>query len=185
MAFLYLAESADLTSPWKIGSGQPVIAKTTDTLKPSCFPECGTGNYPLHRYGMTCPLSGLSCYRKTSTLFSADFPVRTLALQELERAYKEADRDYSSKSLDSLANFDPHSFSWKTSQQSLFEGLTEFSWSSLRFGTIVDGRLYQPQKWAIRTCEKDGFYLPTPTASDYGKNVGRKSDGTPSERERY
>jgi hypothetical protein len=91
-------------------------------------------------------------------------------LQELERAWMVSEAGYSLKSSDSLASFDPDSFSWKTSQQSLFGGFTEFLWSSLRSGTIVGGRLYQPQRLDPRTFDSDGFYLPTPTASDYGSN---------------
>jgi len=81
--------------------------------------------------------------------------------------------------------FDRDSFSWKTSQLSLFGGLIEFSWNSLRWGMILDGLLYQPQKLEPSIFENDGSYLPTPTASDYGKNVGRKQDNTPSGRSRY
>jgi hypothetical protein len=88
----------------------------------------------------------------------------------MELAWRESEADFSLKSCALLASYDPASFSWKTSQQSLFGGLTEFSWSSLRSGSIVDGQLCQPPKLAQCIAEKDGGYLPTPTASIEGSN---------------
>lgn len=85
----------------------------------------------------------------------------------LERAWMESEAAYSSRSLDSLARFDPDSSSWKTSQQSLFGGLIAFSWNSLRSGMTVAGRLFQPPRLEPVTCERDGGFVPTPTARDH------------------
>ncbi len=93
-------------------------------------------------------------------------PIESVKMQSLmPKIWENEMRDW-------LASFDPDSFSWKMCQLSLFEGLTEFSWNSLRWGTIVGGRLYQPQSLGPRTCGNAGFFLPTPTASDYGANKG-------------
>jgi hypothetical protein len=121
----------------------------SDTLNPFYFAGCNQASCLLRRFGTTFELSSANSYL-SSTSYREDFHARTSALQELERAWKEADQAYFSKSFASLASFDPDSFSWRTSQLSLFGGLTEFSWSSLRWGSIVDGRLYQPQKWEPR-----------------------------------
>jgi hypothetical protein len=92
-------------------------------------------------------------------------------LQAAVKAWKESEAVFFSRSSDSLATFDHDSFSWKTSQLSLLEDLNEFSWSSLRSGMIVAGRLYQPENLAPRTCGSGGSYLlPTPTASAAGTN---------------
>jgi hypothetical protein len=114
---------------------------------------------------------------------------KTLALQELERDWKESEAVFSLKSSDLQVSFDPDSFSWKTSQLSLFGGLTEFVWSSLRWGMIVDGRLFQPPALEPVTDAKDGSCLPmipTASASDsirgpgavYDPSSKRQSDRT-------
>jgi hypothetical protein len=168
MAFLYLAESEDSISPWRAGSDQSPTVRTTDTLRLFCFHECRMG--ACHEL-----LSGTTCSRyhrkllspSTSTSSTAASPARISALQELERAWMDSGRDYSSKSSGWLAGFDRNSFSWKTSQLSLFGGSTEFFWRSLRWGSIVGGLLFQPAKWEPATCERDGGWVPTPTARDF------------------
>jgi len=187
MAWIYLAESAGFTSAYLHGYPQPLIVRQTHTARESFCREWHRGKSERLQYGMTLePLNAPTWNELPLTLSSEDSRARTLALQELEKAWEESEVDYSLKSSDWLASFDLSSFSWKTSQLSLFEGLIEFSWSSLRSGTIVDGRLYQPQRLEPSIFVNDGSFLPTPTACDYGKNVGRKSDGiTPSGRDRW
>ncbi|NCX93455.1 MAG: DNA cytosine methyltransferase [Gammaproteobacteria bacterium] len=45
-----------------------------------------------------------------------------------------------------------------------------------RSGMTVGGQLYQPQQLEPHTNAKDGFYLPTPTATQYGRNKSRKGN---------
>ncbi len=182
MVWIYLAESEDSPLLYLGGSGQSPIVKTIDMPRPFCFPTWEEEQSPLHLYVLTLKnLLRRCCLRSISSMGAS--PARISVLRVMALAWKEADQDYFLKSSESLANFDQDTFSWKTSQLSLFGGLTEFSWSSLRWGTIVGGRLYQPQKWAPVTSEKDGSYLdtptvstasyrnqPTPTATPYGKN---------------
>lgn len=156
--------------PWRPGCGRLPIARLTDTRGLRSWIFSKEGFSPSHRFGITSGRSKAATFPNPWTPSTADFHARTLVLQELERVWKAADRSYFSKSSDSLANFDRASFSWKTSQLSLFGGLSEFSWSSLRWGTIVGGRLYQPQRWAPRILENGYGFLPTPTAQDYGNN---------------
>lgn len=186
MAWIYLAELVDSRWLSHPGRDQSHTVKTMDTLNRVFCLTCGPDDFLWLQSGMTCLHCEQNTYDTESILFTADSPARISALRALGVVWQVADRAYFSTSRDSLANFDRDSFSWKTSQLSLFGGLTEFSWSSLRWGTIVDGRLFQPQRWEPSTFENDGSYLPTPTACDYGKNVGRKSDGiTPSGRDRW
>lgn len=168
MAWIYLAESEDSVWPCHHGCGQSPIVKTTDTLKLFYCLGCTTVSFLPPQYGTTLPRSYLSCCPdRKLTSSTAGSRARTSALRATEKAWKEADRSYFSKSFAWLASFDRGSFSWKTSQLSLSGGLTEFSWSSLRSGSIVDGRLYQPERWVPRTCENAGSSLPTPTARDF------------------
>jgi hypothetical protein len=168
MAWIYLAESEDSVWPCHPGSDQSPTVRTTDMLKLFYCLGCGAVNFLPPQYGTTSPRSYLSCCPDRKLISStADSRARTSVLRELEQAWREADRSYFSRSSAWLARFDRTSFSWKTSQLSLFEGCSEFSWSSLRWGTIADGRLYQPERWAPATCERDGGWVPTPTARDY------------------
>lgn len=165
MAWIYLAESEESPWGWNPGLKQSPIVRMIDMPKQSFCPECKKEDCPSHQYGMMWELSPIStCPSWTSS--QEDSHARISALQELEGVWMAADQVYFSKSFASLANFDRGSFSWKTCQLSLFGGLTAFSWSSLRWGTIVDGRLYQPQKWEPAIFENDGSYLPTPTLQD-------------------
>lgn len=167
MGWIYSAELAGSPWPYRHGSEPLPTARMTVMRKPCCSVEWQTGQCTLRLSGTMCEPCEMPTSEPQSTLSPEDSPARISALQEMERAWKEADQAYFSKSFASLANFDPDSFSWKTSQLSLFGGLTEFSWSSLRWGTIVDGRLYQPQKWEPRTLESDGSSWPTLTARDF------------------
>ncbi len=166
MAWTYLAELEGSPLPWDPGCARPPIVKSSDTPKLSYFAGWPAEPYHLRPSGGTSETWVPIISKTLSKSFMAASPARTSALQELEQAWKAADQVYFSKSFASLANFDRDSFSWKTSQLSLFGGLTAFSWSSLRWGTIVDGRLYQPQRWEPRTSESAGSYLPTPMASE-------------------
>lgn len=184
MAWISFLESAELPRHSTSGSDQSHIANKIDSASRSSCLECIEETCQKHQSLMTSEILAQDNY-PISILYQEDSRARTSVLREMELAWEEADRSYFSKSFDSPATYDPDSFSWRMSQQSLFEGLTEFCWSSLRWGTIVDGRLYQPQRWAPVIFENDGFYLPTPTAWNYGKNQGRKKDNTPSGRPRY
>lgn len=170
MAWIYLAESEDSHWHYKIGSDQLPIVKETN-MRNLCFCSgCGTVHFLELLSGPTLPHSYLKCCPDQSISFTEDSHVRISALQEMELAWKESAADFSLKSSDYVAIFDPDSFSWKTSQLSLFGGLTEFYWNSLRSGMIRDGRLYQPQQLEPPTSEKGGGYLPTPMASMAGTN---------------
>ncbi len=185
MAWIYLAESED--SPWlyRHGSDRSPTVREIDSHRLYFCHGCGTDQLQPLQFGTTFPPYPQRCCPEGLTSSMEDSPARILALQEMELAWMESEADYFSRSVDSLAIFDRDSFSWRTSQLSLFGGLTEFLWSSLSYGMTVDGLLYQPQKLEPVTCVKDGGYLdtptvstasyrnqniPTPAASNYGRN---------------
>lgn len=150
------------------GSGQSPIVKVIDTVRVSYCPECDQATLHKHRSVTMCELSLEGCSgTRDPKLYMEASRAKTLALQELEKAWTESEASYSLKSFDYVARFDQDSFSWKTCQLSLIEDLNAFSWSSLRWGITVDGRLYQPANLEPHTCAKGGGYVPTPTARDY------------------
>lgn len=165
MAWIFFQDTEELKTHFADLSVPLPIVKSNEERSAFFCGECGRARLTSLLSGMTCPLCGEATSPSPSTSSQVDFLARILVLQEMERVWKESEAAYSLKSSDSLASFDPVSFSWKTSQLSLFGGLTEFSWSSLRSGMIVDGRLYQPQKLEPVTLEKESGYLDTPTVS--------------------
>lgn len=151
------------------GSGRLPTVKSSEALSGcSCRAWHGEDSQPP-QYGMTCGrCEGLICPPWMSS--PAGSPARTSALLELERAWTASEADLYLTPSGSLASASPDSSSWKTSQLSLFGGLIEYSWDSMRWGMMRDGQLYQPQKWEPRISESASGFLPTPTATDYGSN---------------
>lgn len=179
MAWIYLAAQEDSPSPYAIGLSPSHSASATATVRLCCCQEWLLVKCTAHQSGTTLHRLALPCYQVESKLSLAGSPAKTLALWEMERVWRASSQSFTSNSGASFAKFDPHSCSWKTSQLSLFEDLSELRWTSLRWGMIQDGQLSQPANLAPRTCAKDGGYLPTPTARDYkspGVSRSRKAN---------
>lgn len=121
----------------------------------------------------------------------AAFPAWTSASPGAGKASKGKRRGSGSRWRESFATYDRASSSWRTRQHSLFEGLTAFSGSWPRRGTMRSGECFRRKEWEPPTSEREssssrgGGDWPTPTASDYGSsqngvNSDRPSAGTPS-----
>lgn len=175
MAWVCLKELEASHSDLKNGSEPSPTANLTPIARVSSYQEWLTDYCPAPLYGMILKRSKESSFPKNSSIsFMEASHARISVLQGLARGWLASEADFILKSKGSLATFDRHSYSWKTYQLSLFGGLTELAWTSLRSGMIVDGRLYQPTKLEPRISEKGGFVLPTPTASDYRRNRGAR-----------
>ncbi len=183
MAWIFLAASPESASLSKDGLEQSLIVSKTDTHKAYYCPECNQVTLIEPQSGqMLKPCGGGYCQESTSS--PEVFHAKTSVLVALERAWQVSEAVFSLRLSDSLAKFDQSSFSWKTCQLSLFGGLTEFSWSSLRWGMIVDGQLTQPHQLEPITLENVGSFWPTPRASDWRDwntklTHGRHSPRTP------
>lgn len=170
MAWIYLAASLEEHSLWRPGCDQSPIARATSPRKPTYLNSSKKERSQLRLSGTTYELSSDDICPSLWTSFTEDGPARTLALQDLERAWMESDQDLSLKSSDSFASSSPDGSSWKTPQMSLFTDSPPFFWSSMRWGLMRGGQLYQPKRWEPRTSARDSGSLPTPTASSYGSN---------------
>lgn len=158
--------------PWKGSPDQSPTVRTTGTLKPYSCQDNGTEGCLLLQSGTTCDHLRPMSFLPQLILSGEVFPVRTLAAQDLERAWTESDQDSFSNYSALLASASPDSSSWRTCQQSLLPDLIDSSWSSMRWGMMRGGQLSQPQKWEPRTSENDGSCLPTLTAKEGGYNRG-------------
>lgn len=94
---------------------------------------------------------------------------RTSARPGKVLASKGIDRDYGVSAPALLANFDPKSFSWRTSQRCLVEDWTRFSETWPRSGLMRSGIAYQLPPLVPLTCGTVSGLLPTPRKNDSQK----------------
>lgn len=95
-----------------------------------------------------------------------DFHAKTSARPGRGPESTASDQDSGAKWRGSLARYDRDSRSWKTHQFSLLGGLTEFSETWPRWGSMRDGELYPLQTSALRTKGKGFGSWPTPVAQE-------------------
>lgn len=136
--------------------------KKTSTAKVSSCSVCKMELCQKPQFGTTCVTClGSSCRKFPSS--TGGFHAKILALQDVEKAWKESEADFFSRSCGSVASWHQSSFSWKTYQLSLLEGGDEWLENLPRWGMIVGGVLYPLQALEHSTKEIDGFCWPTPT----------------------
>ena len=176
MAWIYLAELEAVTTPWHHGCAHEPIANATSRRKQSYLNANAAEKLQLLQSGPTYELSPADIFRARLTSSPEVSHARTSVLRELELAWKASEADFSSRSFDCVANYDPDSCSWKTCQQSLLGAEYESLPSLPASGMTLDGRLYQPLKLVPRTSEDGGSYLPTPTTDE--RDVKYKQGGT-------
>jgi len=186
MAWTYLAESEESPKPWSPGSLQSPIVKTPDTLKPFSSPEWQEETCPSPRSG-TMSKQSIKRTLPPPKLFMAASPAKTFPLRAAERAWKESEADYSSRSLGLSASYDRDSSSWRTSQRLLFEEQTELLANFASSGMTVAGAFYPLQMWARITKGNGGGVLPgdgrlwmTPKAGNCGMTA--RTTGRPLEK---
>ncbi len=185
MAWIYFQESADSVSRSNLGSEPSHIASQTDTRKLFLCPECDMLSLSTPQSGMTCEHFEANSYWPEWRSSWAVSHARTLALQDMEQAWRESEAVCFSKSSDWSMNYDRASCSWKMSRQSEHADSQPSSVNLPASGMTVAGRLFQPQNLEPRTLGKDGSCsLPTPSATSAGTNqgggAGRKGKVRPS-----
>ncbi len=185
MAWIYLVESEGSVSHSANGVLQSPIVKTTDMLKLCCCREWLMGDWQELQSGTTLHRSEGPCYQLPSTSSTAASPAKTSVLQVVESAWVESEADYSSTSQGLSVKQTRDLYFSKTSQQLELVASIVSCKHLPSSGMIVGGQLYRPQKLVPSTFASDGSYLPTPTASDYGKNNGRNSKDPMKSRDQY
>ena len=117
-------------------------------------------------FGMTFGLSTEQSGEELLTWFLAGFHAKTLAAQEMAQESEVNGQAYGQKWRGSLAKYDHATHSLKTAQCSLFEDLSLSSVILPRWGTMLNGELYQQPIAERLTSEKEsGSLLATPTAT--------------------
>lgn len=176
MAWIYLAESQESQQDYQSGLDQWPTVRLQSTRGRICSIYSGKEKSQEPQYGMTLGRSKDSTSPFLSILYMGDSHARTLALQEMARAWKESEAVFSLKSCAWSKKLNQHLYSWKMFLQSEPGDYRELLKKFPRWGMTVGGRLYQPQSLEPRTYGRDGGFSPTPTASNYGSNQSA-SDG--------
>ena len=99
---------------------------------------------------------------------------KTLAQPESKPEWVKApDLGYGLKSSVWLANYDPATSSWRTSQRCFLaqangegDGLAEFSETWPNAGMMRNGKTFRLEPWALHTLENASGLLPTPRKND-------------------
>jgi hypothetical protein len=94
-------------------------------------------------------------------------PARTSASQDWALVWTEPGQVSGPNTPVLLANFDPASYSWRTSQRSLLEGWTVFSETWPRSGMMRSGIAFLLLPLVPLTVGTDSGSWPTPTASGF------------------
>lgn len=172
MAWIYLVESEVFPSHSKNGLDQLPIAKSTRIVKESFSQEWPTDSYTLPPYGTILKPCHCLTLQEILTLSLEASPARISALGEMEKAWKESEADYFSRSCAYPKKSSPNSYSLKTSQQLHAEGDFASLEKLPKWGMIVDGVLYPLTSLSTKTA-KDGFCLPNLVACDAKKGPAK------------
>jgi len=182
-------ELEESTKPLKIGCGLKFIASWMPTAKVCYCPECKMEILMKHQYGMTLKPSQQEIQNSPKVLISSSAGsrnyARTSALQDLEKAWKESEADYFSRSFAWPKKSSPDSYSWKTFRQLPPLGDCELLKKLPLWGMIVDGVLFPLLPLERYTIAKGGFYWPTPTASQMGKPIRKPSPSRKNKKHGY
>lgn len=157
-----------MVSSKREGSAPLPTVKSKPTRKKFSSVGCRTGNWILPPSIPTLP-SWMED-RSGDTLISSveDSPARISALPENSQESTESVPVYGENTPGSFARFDPDGSSWRTSQTSLFSECIEYSETWPQAGTMLNGVVFQRQRWVRRTSATESGSSgnwPTPTNS--------------------
>lgn len=176
MAWIYLAESEECRLHSSGGLDRSLIVKSNPIVKQSCFRGWPNQFYRMHQSGMTYERLEKNGFLTHFPLrsFTGAFHVKTSALQEMEKAWKDSEAGYFSRSCAWPKKSSQNSYSLKMSRQSQVEEDFESLKKLPRWGMIVDGVLYPLRPLERYTLGKGGSYWATPKSRDYNEE-GLKS----------
>jgi hypothetical protein len=120
--------------------------------------------------------SGTMATQLAFRLFAEASPAKISVSPERALGLKASAVAYGESTPDLLATFDPNTSSWRTSQHCLIEGLTEFSETWPRSGTMRNGIAYQLPPLVRLTDATESGLWPTPMVPNGGRSVAHVTD---------
>lgn len=172
MGLICLVESEESATPLEISSELDCIVKLSPIASECFLKICEEGSCTRLEFGKTSETSRAGLTVKL-TLSQEGSPARISALQALEQAWRESEADYFSSCSDgSMFSNQDSSFlrMWPRLDR---EEPIELAKNWPKEGMIVDGRLIELVITERPTIERDGGYLPTPTASDGSRGAAK------------
>ena len=139
-----------------------------------CSPSSPCGTMCAHSGMITLPAQTTSTHLEGSAIASlsqVDFLAPIFPSLAKEQASKENTPDCGPRWPGSLARYNPGSRSWRTAQCSLLGGLTEYSQTFPRWGTMQSGELWERTTPVLRIEGKGSGYWPTPRAQEPGRTT--------------
>ena len=164
MVWIYLAESAGSLSLLKNGLDPYVTVKLTDFANPFCSHGSVITSFITPPFGTISEVCIPGHLLKLTSSMEASH-VKTLALQEMEKAWQESEADCFTRSLDCVARLSHDSSFWKMYLPLLPEAEQKWSEKLPRWGMIVAGALYPLHPLERYIGAKGGSYWPTPTST--------------------
>ena len=152
---------------------QSAPSNITPTQDQYYWPDKTTEHSRLSRFGMMCVPLTENHGQDVLMWFLADFPVRISASLERARDLTASEADSGEKWHESLAKFDPDSYSWKTRQCSLLEEWEQSLEIFPRWGLMRGGELYPQPIPGRHISENESGLWPTPIASEWKNGCGK------------
>lgn len=167
MAWICLRALEDYHAPYQSGLGRLPIVRVIASVRELSSPEYQICHSQTPEFGTMLELSGEATSLLTQSISStAASRARILAVQEMERAWKETVVAFFLRWSGWSVKLIPDSSSSKMSQLSAYVAGNALGRNWPQEGMIVDGELFPLEKLAPLTLGKDGFCSPTPTATD-------------------
>lgn len=150
------------------GLEQSLTAKSIHTVKQSCLAVYPTDHSLMLHFGMISRRSRMMGeIGQPSTSSSEAFPARISVLQDMEKAWKESEAAYFSRSCAFPKKSNPSSYFLKTCQPSQQEADFKSLERLPKWGMIVGGVLYPLQALERYTGEKGFSYWLTPSTMEH------------------
>ena len=148
---------------------EPHATLKTTPIALTCYElDSETGGYTRLRSGMTLQHSTATLGVEAWILYTAGSRAKTLAQPAKEQESRGNGLGSGPSLHESFARYDRDSCLWKTSQCSLFGGLTPFSETWPKAGMMRDGCAYRLPMLERHTEDKEYSFWPTIRANKWG-----------------
>lgn len=176
MSWLFSQALVEAYSEANSSDGAPFVPSNgTATPQAYLWPDRMTESWSRFPSGMTCGALTASHGEALLTWFLAGSHAKTSPLLEKGQESTESAAECGNIWPESLAKYDPATFSWKTRQCSLFEDSDECLETFPRWGTMLGGELWELATPEHLTSENESGFWPTPQMVDYkGTSSGSK-----------
>lgn len=153
------------------GGGQCAPLNGTPTPAAYYWPDKTTGHSRLSRFGMTSEPLTETLGEELLMLFREASRARTSAQPEAGLDLTESAVDSGEKWPESFAKYDHATRLWRTRQFSLLGGLTEYSETWPKWGSMRNGECLERPMSERPTCESESGLWPTPTCGGGGQTL--------------